>query len=379
MAPRRSLDDTCDIFLSRHSRIRAPSPLASQWATSEFPHYAPALRPENIQIPPLFLLPRHLEPLPELPPAPLTHRDPATKPLPVPGSSGFLQQKPSRGPDGSRHVPRPRNPFILFRCDLVHQRKTLPRSDLDDTNISRIAGDLWRVMTAGQKQPWVDLAAKEKARHALLYPDYKYAPTHGGSKGKKVRGDNALLEGRPARQIALMGSPPDHSKSRRHVERTQPYPQPIPRRRSSSCPPPGAVPINIPPPRYLPTHEWSQAPTRVTQDDMQRRPSSTIMYQSVASQSIVEPAITTAPIVPSDPGVSTAQTTPALSAFDPVVPLENFDWLNFVPLPPFDPSLLDESTYSSNDLTQNPASYAASNFDFGDVKSVGLFCICSSI
>ncbi|KAF8435453.1 hypothetical protein L210DRAFT_3347263, partial [Boletus edulis BED1] len=62
-------------------------------------------------------------------------------------------------------VPRPRNPIILFHCDHVHQRKVLPRSYLDDTNISHIAGDLLHEMTAGQKKPWVELAAREKARH----------------------------------------------------------------------------------------------------------------------------------------------------------------------------------------------------------------------
>ncbi|KAH0835436.1 hypothetical protein J3R83DRAFT_9069 [Lanmaoa asiatica] len=333
MSQRRSLDDTCDIFLSRR-RVR--SPLTNQRAASEFPHCAPMLCAESIGIAPYFLLPRPLE-LPELSGTALTSA--STKPLPLPGSSGAVQPKAARLANGHHHVPRPRNPFILFRCDLVHQRKVLPRSDLDDTNISRIAGDLWREMTAAQKKPWVELAAQEKARHALLYPDYKYAPGHSGSKSKKA---NAYLEDRPPRQVSRMGPalPSDRPKPRRQAERPRPYPQCIPRRRSSSCPPVGAVPV----PSHSPLEAW--APTRVTQDDMQRRPSRTVMYQSVAPQSVVEP------------------TAPILAGYNPLLPLQAFDWLS---LPQMDPSLLDP-TYTLPDLSQNSESYAASNFDFFDYK-----------
>ncbi|KIK93404.1 hypothetical protein PAXRUDRAFT_106123, partial [Paxillus rubicundulus Ve08.2h10] len=91
--------------------------------------------------------------------------------------------KPTRSSNGRPHIPRPRNPFILFRCDLVHQRKMQPKSEADDNNVSRIAGELWREMTAEEKRPWLELAVKEKERHVLLYPDYKYAPSTKGKKG----------------------------------------------------------------------------------------------------------------------------------------------------------------------------------------------------
>lgn len=336
MHKKRSLDDTCDIFLSRR-RVR--SPLTNQRAASEFPHYdyAPTLCADSVETP-YVLLPRPLE-LPALSATALTA--PCTKPLPVPGSSGELQPKPARLTNGRHHVPRPRNPFILFRCDLVHQRKVLPRSDLDDTNISRIAGDLWRDMTAAQKKPWVELAAQEKARHARLYPDYKYAPAHNSAKGKKGKHDNinATLEDRPPRQVSHMGaaSPSENPKPSRQSERPRPYPQPIPRRRSSSCPPPGAVPV----PSQSPLDEWT--PALVTRDDMQRRPSRTIMYQSVTPQPAEEAA-------------------PASVDYNPMIPLQGFDWLCS---PQIDPSLLD-STYALPDLNQNPDAYAAPHYGFFD-------------
>lgn len=337
MSHRRSLDDTCDIFLSRRRRVC--SPLTTQRAASEFPHFAPTLCAENIGIPPYLLLPRPLE-LPEPSATALT----STKPLPQPGSSGIAQPKPTRLANGRSHVPRPRNPFILFRCDLVHQRKMLPRSDLDDTNISRIAGDLWRGMTATQKKPWVELAAQEKERHTLLYPDYKYAPTHGGSKSKKAKNDNASMEDRPPRQVSRMGaaSPSDHSKTRRQADRPRPYPQPIPRRRSSSCPPVGAVPV--PPPS--PLDEWT--PALVTRDDMQRRSSRAVMYQSVTQQPVVEPIAPT----PVD--------------YNSLVPHQGFDWLG---LPQIDLSLQDHA-YPLPDLNMSPESYPAPSLSFFDNKPV---------
>ena len=341
MNKRMSLDDTCDIFLSRR-RVR--SPLSIQRAASEFPPYAPTLCAESIGTPPYFLLPRPLE-LPEL--SAMALRPASTKPLPLPGSSGELQRKHTRLVNGHHHVPRPRNPFILFRCDLVHQRKVLPRSDLDDTNISRIAGDLWREMTAAQKKPWVELAAQEKARHALLYPDYKYAPAHNGPKSKKAKSDTAYLEDRPPRQVSRMGaaSPSDNPKPRRQPERPRPYP--LPRRRSSSCPPVGAVPV----PSHSPLDGWT--PALVTQDDMQRRPSRAIMYQSVTQQSVVEP------------------TAPTPNGYDPLMSMQGFDWLSS---PQTDPSLLDP-TYPLLDLSQNSESYAAPSFDFFDGKPVRLHFI----
>lgn len=339
MNKKRSLDDTCTVFLSR--RRRACSPLSDQRTASEFPHYTstPTLCAESIGTPPFFLLPRPLE-LPQLSATALTA--PSSKPLPLPGSSGELRPKPVRLVNGRHHVPRPRNPFILFRCDLVHQRKVLPRSDLDDTNISRIAGDLWREMTPAQKKPWVELAAREKARHARLYPDYKYAPSHNGVKGKKGKNDGAYLEDRLLHQVSRMGaaSPSDNTKSSRQSERPRPYPQPTLRRRSSSCPPVGAVPV----PSQSSLDGWT--PSLVTLDDMQRRPSRTTMYQSVAPQSVVEP------------------TVPTSDRYDPLVPSQGIDWLS---LPQVDPLMLDP-TFALPDLNQSTESYAAPNYGFFDTK-----------
>ncbi|KAA1473165.1 hypothetical protein DENSPDRAFT_746684, partial [Dentipellis sp. KUC8613] len=71
-------------------------------------------------------------------------------------------------------VPRPRNAFILFRCDFVAQNK-VPRSvEKDHRNISRIAGRIWQSMSDSQRAPWVSMAEQEKERHRQVYPEYQY-------------------------------------------------------------------------------------------------------------------------------------------------------------------------------------------------------------
>ncbi|KAI0030489.1 high mobility group box domain-containing protein, partial [Vararia minispora EC-137] len=70
--------------------------------------------------------------------------------------------------------PRPRNAFILFRCDFVLQRKIPAEHENDHRNISRIAGEVWRAMNTEQRGPWVAMASREKERHAQMYPGFKY-------------------------------------------------------------------------------------------------------------------------------------------------------------------------------------------------------------
>ncbi|KAJ6632573.1 high mobility group box domain-containing protein, partial [Mycena sp. CBHHK59/15] len=73
------------------------------------------------------------------------------------------------------HIPRPRNAFILFRCDYSRQKKKKTK-DHDQNVISRMVADVWRNMTDAQKEPWVVIADAEKKRHEAMYPGYRYSP-----------------------------------------------------------------------------------------------------------------------------------------------------------------------------------------------------------
>ena len=69
---------------------------------------------------------------------------------PVPSS-----KKSSRSDPG--HVPRPPNPFILFRSDLI-SREAKSIGERDFKNISRIAGRLWRNLSEDEKKPFREKA-----------------------------------------------------------------------------------------------------------------------------------------------------------------------------------------------------------------------------
>ncbi|KAF9021236.1 HMG-box [Hymenopellis radicata] len=85
------------------------------------------------------------------------------------------------------HVPRPRNAFILFRCDFVRQQ-TIPHSvERDHRNLSRIAGMMWRGMTEEMRKPWMAMAEREKREHAERWPEYRYKPEGLVGPKRKVK------------------------------------------------------------------------------------------------------------------------------------------------------------------------------------------------
>lgn len=228
-------------------------------------------------------------------------------------------------PEG--HVPRPRNPFILFRCDFVRQKMVPPGVEKDHRNISRIVGAIWREMTGEQQRPWVEMADMEKAKHKAVHPGYRYAPgtvvaegegaggpgivaRGGGSapgvvRKRKKRGDvndeeiARIAYGRDRGPTLDSSDFHDRSSSTnaKNTFRGQVpddvsfltplsmYETPLINRRSSSCPPgtPRVTPFSptvadVGPPAIL-----------MTRDDLARRPSRVTMYTSSSSSTMPDP------------------------------------------------------------------------------------------
>lgn len=75
------------------------------------------------------------------------------------------------------HVPRPRNAFILFR-QYVTANNLIPRemNVKSESNMSRVAGSLWRNVPESTKRGWERLAAEEKKLHREKYPGYAFKP-----------------------------------------------------------------------------------------------------------------------------------------------------------------------------------------------------------
>ena len=104
-------------------------------------------------------------------------------------------------PQGSDSVPRPRNAFIIFRCEWVqlylYQRRmqdpktprplrTIPLSGISkEPSLSMRASIAWRQMSPEEKEPYEALAKKERDDHATKYPGYRFCPRTRTSKRKK--------------------------------------------------------------------------------------------------------------------------------------------------------------------------------------------------
>ncbi|KAJ7165201.1 high mobility group box domain-containing protein, partial [Mycena filopes] len=77
-------------------------------------------------------------------------------------------------------IPRPRNSFFCFRSEFF---KSVKSQRLDQKVVSCSAADLWRKMDQIEREPYLAMAEAEKARHGVLYPEYRYTP-----RQKKTRG-----------------------------------------------------------------------------------------------------------------------------------------------------------------------------------------------
>ena len=79
-------------------------------------------------------------------------------------------------------VARPRNEFILFRCDYVrkHSRegkrvRRAPGAEAEKT-LSKQAAEAWHHLPPEERLYWKERANGERNEHARRYPDYRYRP-----------------------------------------------------------------------------------------------------------------------------------------------------------------------------------------------------------
>ena len=96
----------------------------------------------------------------------------------------------SRNKDPDK-IPRPRNAFIIFRCEYCHKHQEANRGTdrlpTPEKTLSKRAGALWKTMDAPTRQPYIDQAKEEREEHQRKYPNYKYRPnrTPKGSSRKR--------------------------------------------------------------------------------------------------------------------------------------------------------------------------------------------------
>ncbi|KAI0345039.1 high mobility group box, partial [Trametopsis cervina] len=87
-----------------------------------------------------------------------------------------------------KKVPRPRNAFIIFRCEKIqslHSQSTagMDRPATPEKTLSKRAGAAWRLLPADEKERFREMAEQERREHLKKYPDYRYQPNR--SKASK--------------------------------------------------------------------------------------------------------------------------------------------------------------------------------------------------
>lgn len=96
--------------------------------------------------------------------------------LPLPTRSYGRSHAKNKGTD---HIPRARNPFLLFRAYFMKTLNPLPQ-DIpycnDQSQVSRIVTYLWVLISPEERGVFYRLLEEEKKRHAERYSSYKYIP-----------------------------------------------------------------------------------------------------------------------------------------------------------------------------------------------------------
>ena len=73
------------------------------------------------------------------------------------------------------HIKRPMNAFMVW--SQIQRKKIINEyPDMHNAEISRRLGKLWRMLSEGEKQPYIQEAERLRVQHLQMYPDYKYKP-----------------------------------------------------------------------------------------------------------------------------------------------------------------------------------------------------------
>ena len=135
---------------------------------------------------------------------------------------GGLQPEPEPVRRGDPEwVARPRNPFIIFRCEYSREHakegkrvRRLPGSQADKT-LSKRAAEAWHQLSAEEKNRFKKLADGEREEHARRYPNYRFRPV------KRSTGKNRFVHA-----PKLQSQPTKPSASETIVAPTPRYPPP---------------------------------------------------------------------------------------------------------------------------------------------------------
>ncbi|KAH7911905.1 hypothetical protein BJ138DRAFT_1005635 [Hygrophoropsis aurantiaca] len=193
----------------------------------------------------------------------------------APSSDRRAQRNRTRDPSW---IPRPRNAFIIFRCEYSREH-TQGTNDGDGgqeivnptaKTLSKRAAEAWKHLTTAEKDRYKVMADKEREEHARIYPHYRFRPvrrqvsvvrkrqsdpSHSleriGGGSSPLHSSSLDIDEQPASDLAendakasSINFPPSSSQKSSHVS----SPASVTQRRPSSVPPRDTFPTPYVPP-----------------------------------------------------------------------------------------------------------------------------------
>ena len=104
--------------------------------------------------------------------------------------------------DKREHVKRPMNAFMVY-ARAARKELSLQYPNLSYRKLSKILGQLWKMLDDKEKQPFIEEAERLRRKHRTEHPDYKYQPKKKSKKARNSAEDSGCASPTIPRKVSI--------------------------------------------------------------------------------------------------------------------------------------------------------------------------------